>query len=213
MAFLDPKSSVINVTYEMSNKNKFAYINVPKASIVALSKNSENSFPNSFARNVVTSLKMTDKRVLKAVSHSLQGDIDAGRHYKIGLHKNGEYYYSNIFEYFYLNDREVYDSIINFYIRYSKSAIVTVHDKKMVLKHFGPNTHIISIPYNNYYNKVDDVYAQLAELDGELDYCLLDCGIFGLGLLPKVWKNLNMSIIDFGKTLSISKNNNKHKVS
>lgn len=207
MTFLNPKESVIKLTHEMSNKNKFAYINVPKASIVALSKSSENAFPNPFAKNVVASLKSTDKNILKAVSHSLQSDIDAGRHYKIGLNKNGEYFYSNIFEYYYLNDREVYTSIVDFYIRYSKSAIVTFHDKKMVMKHFGPNMHVISIPFTNYYNKVDDVYAQLSELDGELDYCLLDCGVFGLGILPKVWKNLNVSLIDLGKTITLSKGN------
>lgn len=212
MTFLDPKQSLINLTYAMSNKQKFAYINVPKASIVALSKNSENSFPNFFAKNVVTSLKANDKNIMKAVSHSLQSDIEANRHYKIGLHKGGEYYYSNIFEYYYLNDRDVISSISDFYIKYSKSAIVTFHDKKMAAKHFGHNIHVISIPYSNYYNKVDDVYAQLAELDGELDYCLLDCGVFGLGLLPKVWKNLNVSVIDLGKMLTLSKGH-KQKVS
>lgn len=205
MTFLDQKESLVKVTEALSSKKKFAYVNIPKASIVALSKNSDNSFPNFFAKNVVATMKSTDPGIMKALSHTLVDDVANGKHYKIGLHKNADYYYSNIFEYYYLNDRETFNSIVDFYIRYAKSAIVTFHDSKIVSKHFGYNVHTINVPYNNYYTKIDDVYAQLSELDGELDYCMLDCGVLGLGILPKVWKNLNMSIIDLGKTLTLNK--------
>jgi len=210
MSFLDQKESLIQVTKAMSSKSKFAYINIPKTAIIALSKSGENSFPNSFAKNVVATMKSTDPSIMKALSHSLVQDVANGRHYKIGLHKNSEYLYSNIFEYYYLNDRETFSSIVDFYIRYSRSAIVTFHDSKVISKNFGYNVHTINVPYNNYYNKVDDVYAQLSELDGEFDYCLLDCGVLGLGLLPKVWKNLNMSVIDLGKTLALNKLNKQN---
>jgi hypothetical protein len=42
-------------------------------------------------------------------------------------------------------------------------------------------------------------------MENEVDYCLLDCGVFGLALMNKMWDNLNISIIDTGKTLSLSK--------
>lgn len=218
MTFLDQKQSVIKLTEAMGGKEKFAYINIPKSSIVSLSKNSENSFPNFFAKNVINSLKNNDSRIMKAISHSLVPDIKENKHYKIGLHKNNEYYYSNVFEYYYMNDRENYNSIIDFYIRNTPSVIVTFHDKKLVTKAFGSSVHAITVPFNNYYSKIDDVYAQLSEFDGGAYYCLLDCGVFGLGILPKVWKNLNMSVIDLGKTLSLikgshSSNHEKERVS
>lgn len=205
MSFLDQKQSLLNVTSALSNKKRFSYVNIPKASIISLSRNSDNSFPSSFAKNVIYSLRMKDDKVMKALSHSLKDDVIANRHFKIGLNKNSDYYYSNIFEYYYLNDRETFNSFIEYYIRYSKFAVVTVHDSKAVSKMFGYNARVITVPYNNYYDKVDDVYAQLSEFDGELDYCILDCGVLGLGLLPKVWSNLSVSLIDFGKTLSIAK--------
>ena len=207
MTFLDPKQSLIDVTGLMYNKQKFSYINIPKAAVVALSKNSDNSFPSSFAKNVIQSLKSNDKRIMKAISHTLKDDVAANRHRKIGLSKDSNYYYSNIFEYFYLNDRETFNSFVDHFIRYSKTAIVTFHDSKAVSKFFGHNVHNIHVPYNNYYNKVDDVYAQIAELEEDLDYCLLDCGVMGLALLPKVWQNLNVPLIDFGKTLTLGKVN------
>jgi hypothetical protein len=205
MTFLNPTDSLRNLTSAMGKKEKFSYINVPKSSIVALSKNSENPFPANFAKNIISSLKNNDKRIMKAISHTLVSDIENGRHFKIGLNKNFEYYYSNVFEYFYLNNKDAYQSVIDFYIRNTPKVIVTLHDKKLAQRHFGFDTHIINVPYNNYHEKLDSVYAQLAERENEVDYCLLDCGVFGLALMNKMWDNLNISIIDTGKTLSLSK--------
>lgn len=205
MSFLNPIESTIKLTKAMQAKEKFSYINVPKASIVGLSRNSDNSFPPYFAKNIISSLKNTDKRIMKAISHTLMSDIDSGKHFKIGLNKNSEYYYSNIFEYYFMNNREVYNSIIDFFIRNSKTVTISFHDKKLVQKHLGFNTHVINIPYVNQYDKLDNVCSQLAEFDGGVDYCILDCGIFGLGLMSKIWDKLDMSIIDLGKTINLFK--------
>ena len=62
MTFLNPTDSLRNLTSAMGKKEKFSYINVPKSSIVALSKNSENPFPANFAKNIISSLKNNDKR-------------------------------------------------------------------------------------------------------------------------------------------------------
>jgi len=205
MTFLNPVESLKKVTLALEKKNKFSYINIPKSSIVALSKNSENSFPNYFAKNVITSLKNSDKNVMKAISHTLISDINDGKHYKIGLHKNAEYFYSNIFEYYYLNDRDVYNILINYYIKNTPKAVVSLHDKKVIQKYLGFNSHVINIPFNNYYDKLDYVSDQLSEIQNEIDYCILDCGIFGLALMSKVWNNLDISVVDLGKTISLSK--------
>lgn len=205
MSFLNPIESTIKLTKAMQDKEKFSYINIPKSSIVGLSKNSDNSFPSYFAKNIVSALKSNDKKIMKAISHTLMSDIEAGKHFKIGLPKNGEYFYSNIFEYYFMNNREVYNSIIDFFIRNSKTVTISFHDKKIVQKHLGYNTHVINVPYHNQYDKLDNVYSQLSEFDGGIDYCIMDCGIFGLGLMPKIWEKLNMSIIDLGKTINLYK--------
>lgn len=205
MTILTPIQSVINLTKAMQDKDKFSYINVPKSSIVGLSKNSDNSFPSHFAKNILASLKNSDKKVMKAVSHTLIPEIEANKHFKIGLNKNDQYYYSNVFEYYYLNNKEVYNSIMEFFIKNSKTVTVSFHDKKLVQKHLGYNTHVISVPFGSHYDRLDSVYAQLSEFDGGVDYCMLDCGVFGLALMTKIWNNLNMSIIDLGKTINLYK--------
>lgn len=205
MTVLNPVQSLINLTAAMNGHEKFGYINIPKSSIVALSKNSENPFPKNFAKNIVSSLKNTDKRIMKAVSHTLVSDIESGKHFKVGLSKNTNYLYSNVFEYYYLNNKDIYTSFVEFYIKNTPKVIVTFHDKKVAQRHFGFDSHVINVPYHNYYDKLDNIYSQLSEFEGGAEYCLLDCGVFGLALLSKAWDNLNMSIIDTGKVLSLSK--------
>lgn len=209
MTFYSPKQSLIAVTEKMEKKEKFAYLNIPKSSIVALSKNSDNSFPSSFAKNVISSFKTKDNQFLKAIPSTLKDEIATNKHYKIGLNKSSDYYYSNIFEHYYHEDRDVYDSMVYRYIKNAKTIAVSFNDKKFVTKCLGYNCHVINVPYNTQYEKVDDVYAQISELDGDVDYLILDCGIFGLGLLPKVWSNLSLSVLDFGKTLLSVKNDMK----
>lgn len=205
MTCLNPVESIIDVTKCMQNKEKFAYINIPKSSIVGLSKNSENSFPQFFARNILSAFKNNDKKMMKAVSHTMMPDIETGKHFKIGLNKNHKYYYSNIFEYFYLNNRDAYNTLIDFFIKNSKTLTISFHDKKLIQKHLGYNTHVINVPFGNHYDKLDNIYAQISEFDGGVDYCIMDCGILGLALTPKIWENLNMSIIDLGKTINLFK--------
>ena len=209
MSFYSSKQSLINVTEKIDKKQRFAYFSIPKSSIVALSRNSENSFPGHFAKNVLTSFKLKDDGIFKAIPNQLKDDITANKHYKIGLNKNSNYYYSNIFEYYYNEDRNVYDTILSYYIKNTKTVAVSFNDKKFVTSCFGYNCHVINVPYTTQYDKVDDVYAQISELEGDIDYVLLDCGIFGLGLLPKIWSNLSVSVIDFGKTLMSVKNDSK----
>jgi hypothetical protein len=205
MPFLNPSESIIKLTKAMQAKEKFSYINVPKSSIVGLSRNSDNPFPQNFAKNIISSLKNNDANVMKAISHTLMSDIDNGRHFKIGLNKNSQYFYSNIFEYYYMNNRDAYNATLDFFIKNSKTVTVSFHDKKLVQKHIGYNTHVINVPYVNYHEKLDSVYSQLTEFEGGVDYCIMDCGVFGLALMSKMWNNLNMSIIDIGKTINLVK--------
>lgn len=205
MTCLNPAESIKNITLALEKNKKFSYINVTKSAIIALSKNSDNSFPSHFAKSVIASLKNNDPMMMKAISHSLVSDIEDGKHYKIGLHKNGTYYYSNIFEYYYMNNKDVYSSTVNYYVKNSPSVVITFHDKKLIQKHFGNGAHIINVAYTNYYEKLDNIYAQLTEFEGGVDYCIMDCGVLGLALASKIWDNLNMSVLDFGKTLSLSK--------
>lgn len=206
MTILNPTQSLNKLSLALNSREKFLYINIPKSSIVALGKGTENPFPSFFAKQIVSALKLSDKNIFKALSGTLPQEVEDNRHVKLGLNSSTEYFFSNIFEHYYQNDRNIYDTIISYFIRNTPKLVVTFHDKKVVQRHLGFDTHVITVPFSNYYSRLDNTYAQIAEFEGGVDYCIMDCGLLGLALTPKIWQNLNMSIIDIGKVLTLSKN-------
>jgi hypothetical protein len=72
----------------------------------------------------------------------------------------------------------------------------------------GFKTNVISVPFNNYFSRLEDTFEKIAALEGKIDYCILDCSSLGLALSNSIWNKLNMSIIDLGKTISYSKTYN-----
>jgi len=153
---------------------------------------------------------------MKNISFSLAKEINEDKHSSIGLKKGQSYFIPNLFEYYYSNDKEIFRYFVDFYIKNTPKVIVTFHDYKKVSAVFGVNAKIINVAYDSCYKKMKDIYEEISKLDGKIDYCLLDCSALGLALSGKIWDNLNMSVIDLGKTLILNKesgakNNETHR--
>jgi hypothetical protein len=78
-------------------------------------------------------------------------------------------------------------------------------------KNISYNSHIIPVKFSNMYDKLDAVYNQITEFEGGVDYCIMDCGVLGLALAGKVFKNLNMSVVDMGKTITMVKSDHARR--
>jgi hypothetical protein len=202
MPFIDAKNTLFKITKALEEKKPFAYTNISKGSIISLNKNSENPFPKDFGKHVINSISYEGPDFYKSVSHSLISEIENNKHNKIGLDNNNTYYYSNIFEYYQMNDKEMFNIIISRYFKNSPTLIVSLNDKKLMQKIFGKNSHVINVNFSNMYDRVDSVYSQISEFQGGIDYCIMDCGILGLGLSSKVYDKLGISVIDLGKTVT-----------
>jgi hypothetical protein len=202
MPFVDAKNTLFKITKALEDKKTFAYTNISKGSIISLNKNSENPFPKDFGKNVINSISFDNPNFYKSVSHSLIPEIENDKHSKIGLNSSNTYYYSNIFEFYQMNDREMFNIIISRYFKNSSVLVVSLNDKKTVQKIFGKNSHVINVSFSNMYEKIDSVYSQVSEFKGGVDYCVMDCGILGLGLSSKIYDKLDISVIDFGKTVT-----------
>lgn len=202
------KDSVIELTKMMSEEEKFAFINVSKSSIIGLNKKSEKSFPQFISKEIIKAINLNHPRVMKSVSSDLANEIMDDKHNSIGIKKNHRYYTPNLFEYYYERDKSIFNSIIQFFIQNTPSLIVTLHDYKRINNILGVRSNVISINYHSLYKKFDEIYEQIAAMNGKVQYCLLDCSSLGLALSPKIWENLDMSIIDFGKALNFTKEYN-----
>jgi hypothetical protein len=82
--------------------------------------------------------------------------------------------------------------------------VVSFHDKKVIQKIIGSSCDVITIPYNDFYDKLDQIFDQISAYDGKVDYCIFDCPVLSSALASKVWEKTNMSILDFGKVFTIS---------
>jgi hypothetical protein len=202
------KDSVIELTKIMSEKEKFAFINVSKSSIIGLSKKSEKPFPQFISKQIIRAINLNDPRVMKSVSSDLANEIMDDRYNSIGIKKNHRYYTPNLFEYYLEADRSIFNCIIKFFIQNTPSLIVTLHDYKRINNILGIRSNVISINYHGLYKKFDEVYGQIEAMNGKIQYCLLDCSSLGLALSPNIWENLDMSIIDFGKALNFAREYN-----
>lgn len=205
--------SLIQLTGLMNSNKKFAFINISKSSIIGLNKKNEKSFPSNISKEIISSINISGDRVMKNVSYDLMKEIHDGKYSTIGLNKETYYHYPNAFEYFFENNKPVFDSIISFYIKNTPSVVVSLHDQKRISNVLGLKENIINISYASMYKKYDEIFDQLTKLNNKVEYCLLDCSSLGLALSHKIWNELNMSIIDLGKALNFTKDNNQQSTS
>jgi hypothetical protein len=205
---LDPTKSIIDITKKIEDKKRYAFVNLSRSAISSLSPTPEKKLPKHFVKAISNCVAIDNENFLKAVPTEYAYDLTNGKLNSIGLSNNKNYYDASIFEYFYSNRKEVIDIFINHYIRDSKNVIVTFHDKKTIQNIFGSNQQIITVPFNSYFDKLDTVYSQIEEFDGLVDHCIMDCPLLSTALAPKIWENLNMSILDLGKLVSASRFSN-----
>lgn len=198
----NPVNTIIDLTYKMEKKEKFAFVNISRSAINALMPESEKKPPKYFVKALAKCIETEDENFLKAIPSEFSMDIENGRYSTLGIEKQNKYYDANMFDYFYANRKEVIDIFLNHYIKDSKNVILSFHDKKTVEKVFGQNQIVITVPYNNYYDKLDAIVSELSEYDGQADAVILDCPLLATAIAPKIWENLTMSIIDFGKIVS-----------
>lgn len=202
------RQAIIDLTHLMNAKEKFAFLNISKYSIVCLNKKNENAFPPAFSKAILRSISLDHPRIMKNFSSGLVTEVEADKHSRIGLVKSSRDYSSNLFEHYFLNQKDVFDTFTEFYIKDTPTLVVSFHDKKTVYKTLNAKVNVITVPYNNHYDKLEDIFSQIAEFEGGVDHCLMDCSSLGLALSGKIWDKLNMSVIDLGKTINFTKNYN-----
>jgi hypothetical protein len=202
---LDPVKSIIALTEKIEKKKKFAYVNISRSAINAATNNSEKKPPKYFMKALSKCMSIQDENFLKAIPSEFSREVEIGKLSEIGLTQENTYYDAGMFEHFFSHKKEVVDIFLNHYIKNSKNVVLTFHDQKTVQKLFGMNQYVVTVPYNNYYDKLDSIAAQISEFNDGVDNCILDCPMLATAIAPKIWQDMNMSIIDFGKVVSSAK--------
>jgi len=206
MKTLGAKETIKSLTYKMSNKQRFSYVSFSKSAILAAAGkiSPEKRPPKSFTKSIVNSIETADPNFMKCVPNFLLSGSEAFDIASIPGFKNSTIYDAGMLEYYFINKREVFDDFVKFYIKNSPNLVVSFHDRRLSQKLLGTPAHHIQVPYNDFYDRLDQVTSQIVELDGKIDYCILDCPVLSSALANKIWQNSKISILDFGKVFTIA---------
>jgi len=210
MIILNNAKTITALTEKMNNKEKFAFVNFPRSALMAMGNSiSGDKRPNKyFTRSIQNSFDIVDKNYMKGLPPAFiySGEEDNISAFSSIL-KDDSYYDSTTLEQYYSVNESIFKSFVDHYIRYSSFIMVSFHDRKIINKTLGAPLEVMSVPYNDFYDKSDSIFESIAKFDGKVDYCLFDCPLLSSALPYKIWNELNMSMIDLGKVFSFARTN------
>jgi hypothetical protein len=205
MKTLNEKETIKHVTQLLTEKNSFAFVTYTRSSILSAigDLKGDKKPPKYFAKAIMSGLSNNDPMFSKALQKDFVSGIE-GKIDGIGL-KDYSFYDSSYLEYYINNNHEIFDIFMSYFFKNTKALVVSFQYKSLISKHFAKDSAFIHVPYNDFYDKVDNIAAQITEFNNEYDLCILDCPMFSSAIAPRIWEKTNMSIIDLGKSLTAAR--------
>jgi hypothetical protein len=205
MKTVNAKETIKHVSGLFESKKRFAFVTYTRSALFSSvgELKGDKKTPKYFSRSIFTGLASTDHNFSKAVQKDFLSGIEE-RVDGLGL-KDACFYDSSFLEYYLNNNNDVFDTFMSYYFKNTKVLVLSFQYKSLVQKYFPKNSSYIHIPYNDFYDKLDSVTAQVSEFSGDYDLCVLDCPMFSSAIAPKIWEKTDMSIMDLGKSLTVAR--------
>jgi len=205
MKTYDTKQTIIKVTELLERKKRFAFVTYTRSSFFSVFNDikGEKKPPRNFVQSMANSLNIQDSNYCAAAQLEF---IDSHRNKlnKAGL-SNKNFYDSAFLENYIYENKDVFKIFMNYYIKNTNVLVVSFQSISNIGKFFSKDSAFITVPYNDFYDKLDSVIAQITEFTNEYDLAVLDCPMFGSALASKIWEKTDMSILDMGKTLTVAR--------
>jgi hypothetical protein len=206
MKFIDQKQTIRQLTEKMSNKERFAFVTFSRSSFLSITGQilDDKKLNKYFTKSISNSLEIKNKNYMRSLYYGMiseSTDIDIS---KIPSISNEYFYDAATLENMFLKKRDVFDSFVNFYIKYSNTLVISFYDMRHVQKIIGSPTYHIKVSYNDYHEKIDDILSSVQNLGPEVDYCIMGCPTLSAALSGHIWNKTSMSILDFGKIFTVS---------
>jgi hypothetical protein len=205
MTIINSRETIKELTYKMSRKERFAFVNFSRSALLTATGKipAEKRPPKPFVKSIVSALEIKNSNYMKAIPTHMIGQGSGFSVSEIKSLDNEKIYDAGMLEYYYVSKKDIFDSFVEHYIKYSSTLVVSFHEKKTIQKVIGSPKHYLQVPYNDFYDKLDSIYESIIAHEN-IDYCILDCPVLASALAPKIWENSNMSILDFGKVFTIA---------
>lgn len=211
MKTYNTKETIIKVTELMENKKRFAFVTYTRSSFFSILGDikGDKKPPKNFVQSILTSITSSDPQYHSAIQpdfiYSQQDKLA-----KVGL-KDKVFYDSCFLENYINQEHDIFKTFMQYYFKHNKVLVISFQHKSNIGKFFSKDSAFIQVPYNDFYDKVDSILAQVSEFDNEYQMCILDCPMFASAIAPKLWEKTKMSILDLGKTLTVARAFDRNK--
>lgn len=205
MKTYNTKETIIKVTDLLEKKKRFAFVTYTRSSFFSVLGDikGDKKPPKQFVQATLRGLTLAEENYLAATQLDFI-DSHGNKFSKLGI-ADKSFYDSGFLE-TYINEKyDIFKTFMTYYFKHTKVVVVSFQHKSNIGKFFSKDSVFISVPYNDFYDKLDSVVAQISEFEGEYDTVILDCPMFGSALAPKIWEKTKMSILDIGKTLTVAR--------
>lgn len=211
MRIHNTKDTIIKVTELLEKKDRFAFVAYTRSSFFSIIGDikGDKKPPKPFVQSILNGITSSDKNYFTA----MQPDFISSQENKLGkLGLKDKSFYDSCFLENYINTNyDVFKTFIQYYFKYNKVLVISFQHKSNIGKFFSKDSSFIQVPYNDFYDKLDSILAQISEFENDYDMCVLDCPMFASAIAPKIWEKTNMSILDFGKTLTVARAFDRNK--
>jgi hypothetical protein len=205
MKTYNTKQTIIKVTEMLEKKKRFAFVTYTRSAFFSVLGDikGDKKPPKHFVQATLRSLTLNDNDYISAT----QPDFIESHGHKFGkLGIADKDFYDAGFLETYINEKyDIFKTFMGYYFKHNKVLVVSFQHKSNIGKFFSKDSAFINVPYNDFYDKLDSVLAQITEFEGEYETVVLDCPMFGAALAPKIWESTKMSILDIGKTLTVAR--------
>lgn len=202
--------TIKEVSRLFETKNKFAFVTYTRSSVLSVlgEIDGEKKPPKSFSSSVLDGLQKKDPNFMKAIQSDLvlanQQKLE-----KIGA-KVQKVYDPSFLEHYINNNIDIFKMFMSWYIKNTKSVVVSFQNESYINKYFSSNSIFINVPYNDFYSRVDSIVEEIGSKSSDAFICVLDCPMLSAALAPKIWDKINISILDLGRTFNVVKSAQKN---
>ena len=114
MTIINSKETIKELTYKMSRKERFAFVNFSRSALLAATGKipSEKRPPKPFVKSIVSALEVKNNNYMKAIPTHMIGQGSGFSVSEIKSLDNEKIYDAGMLEYYYVSKKDIFDSFV-----------------------------------------------------------------------------------------------------
>lgn len=197
--------TIKRVSLLLEKKEKFAFVTYTRSAIFSVlgEVKGDKKPPKHFTKCILDGLQIDDELFVKAAQNDLV-NLSLEKFKDLNINPNN-FYDPGFLEYYINNNYDIFKTFISWYFKHTKAVVVSFQNESYINKYFSTDSNFIQVPYNDFYSKVDSITKEILAIKNGANLVILDCPMLSSAIVPKLWTESNMSILDLGRTLNAAR--------